>query len=212
MHEAQLRRHQATIEAFVGWSTWSPPGCGIIAGINREILVEISVNEISGSRAHNQVEMSLFARWGGSRLTFWLASIRNQTLGHSEVDLLAGSAVQHLCQGNVVGRRHPPSGQTPEAAETRSPGGHSHAAHDEREQEGRSGQPGYQPLRWLWFGARPNGREVAQISLGDESPHAVDTLIREMPLRDWCRCLNDNLRMGDEVSNAHVDLRQHRSA
>ena len=150
-----MRRHQATIEAFVGWSTWSPPGCGIIAGINREILVEISVNEISGSRAHNQVEMSLFARWGGSRLTFWLASIRNQTLGHSEVDLLAGSAVQHLCQGNVVGRRHPPSGQTPEAAETRSPGGHSHAAHDEREQEGRSGQPGYQPLRWLWFRCSP---------------------------------------------------------
>ena len=62
------------------------------------------------------------------------------------------------------------------------------------------------------FGARPHGREVAQIRLGGESPHAVDTLIREMPLRDRCRCLNDNLRVGDEVGNAHVDLRQDKSA
>jgi hypothetical protein len=27
------------------------------------------------------------------------------------------------------------------------------------------------------FGARPNGRRIAQIRLGGESPHAVDTLI-----------------------------------
>jgi hypothetical protein len=38
--------------------------------------------------------------------------------------------------------------------------------------------------------------------------HAVDTLIREMPLRDGGARVHDNFRVGDKIGNAHVDFQK----
>lgn len=56
------------------------------------------------------------------------------------------------------------------------------------------------------FGARPNGRELASIVQRRKSPHAMDTRVRQMPPGNGCAGVNHNIRVGDEIGNAHADL------